>query len=133
MRFFAALWLFIILMTPLSAGEEEDVQAIINSQIEAFQEDDFAAAFTFASPSIRSMFGTPENFGKMVQQGYPMVWRPKDLLFIDFERNQYGRLQSVQIVDQAGKIHFLRYFMVSTSQGWKIAGVEFINPAEFSA
>ena len=133
MRFFAALWLFIILMTPLSAGEEEDVQAIINSQIKAFQEDDFAAAFTFASPSIRSMFGTPENFGKMVQQGYPMVWRPKDLRFIDFERNQYGRLQSVQIVDQAGKIHFLRYFMVSTSQGWKIAGVEFINPAEFSA
>jgi len=133
MRIFAILWLILVLSSPLAAGEKEDVQAIINGQIEAFQKDDFAAAFTYASPSIRSMFGTPENFGKMVQRGYPMVWRPKDVRFLDFESTPAGLMQSLQIVDQAGKVHYLRYFVVSTSKGWKISGVQFINPAEFSA
>ena len=133
MRIFAILWLIVMLSSPLAAGEKEDVQAIINGQIEAFQKDDFAAAFTYASPSIRSMFGTPENFGKMVQRGYPMVWRPKDVRFLDFESTPAGLMQSLQIVDQAGKVHYLRYFVVSTSKGWKISGVQFINPAEFSA
>ena len=90
MRIFAILWLILVLSSPLAAGEKEDVQAIINGQIEAFQKDDFAAAFTYASPSIRSMFGTPENFGKMVQRGYPMVWRPKDVRFLDFESTPAG-------------------------------------------
>lgn len=133
MRIFAILWLIVMLSSPLAAGEKEDVQAIINGQIEAFQKDDFVAAFTYASPSIRSMFGTPENFGKMVQRGYPMVWRPKDVRFLDFESTPAGLMQSLQIVDQAGKVHYLRYFVVSTSKGWKISGVQFINPAEFSA
>ena len=133
MRIFAILWLILVLSSPLAAGEKEDVQAIINGQIEAFQKDDFAAAFTYASPSIRSMFGTPENFGKMVQRGYPMVWRPKDVRFLDFESTPAGLMQSLQIVDQAGKVHYLRYFVVGTSKGWKISGVQFINPAEFSA
>ena len=133
MRIFAILWLILVLSSPLAAGEKEDVQAIINGQIEAFQKDDFAAAFTYASPSIRSMFGTPENFGKMVQRGYPMVWRPKDVRFLDFESTPAGLIQSLQIVDQSGKVHYLRYFVVSTSKGWKISGVQFINPAEFSA
>lgn len=133
MRIFAILWLILMLSSPLAAGEKEDVQAIINGQIEAFQKDDFVAAFTYASPSIRSMFGTPENFGKMVQRGYPMVWRPKDVRFLDFESTPAGLMQSLQIVDQAGKVHYLRYFVVSTSKGWKISGVQFINPAEFSA
>ena len=133
MRIFAILWFVIVLGTQLAAGEKEDAQAIINDQIEAFRQDDFAAAFTFASPSIRSMFGTPENFGTMVQRGYPMVWRPKNFRFLDFERTPNGLIQSLQIVDQSGKVHYLRYFLISTTKGWKISGVEFINPAEFRA
>ena len=52
------------------------IESVISKQIEAFRADDFATAFTFASPNIRSMFGTPDNFGVMVRRGYPMVWRP---------------------------------------------------------
>ena len=52
MRIFAILWFLIVLGTPLAAGEKEDVQAIINGQIEAFQQDDFAAALPL--PARRS-------------------------------------------------------------------------------
>ena len=46
----------------------------INGQIEAFQRDDFNAAFSYASPGIQGIFGTAERCGQMVRNGYPTVW-----------------------------------------------------------
>ena len=57
------------------------IRAVISQQIEAFKADDFAKAFGFASPAIKEIFGSPERFGAMVREGYPMVWRPGDLRF----------------------------------------------------
>ena len=75
--FFAVL-LAAILALPASA-QEAPIRQTIQSQIEAFQADDFPRAFTFASPAIKGMFGTSENFGAMVKQGYPMVYRPAEV------------------------------------------------------
>ena len=49
------------------------IRQVISDQIAAFQADDFATAFTFASPGIRAIFGTPGRFGAMVRGGYPMI------------------------------------------------------------
>ena len=35
------------------------IREVISDQIAAFEADDFATAFTFASPAIREIFGTP--------------------------------------------------------------------------
>ena len=53
-----------------------DIEATIGRQLEAFRADAFDDAFTFASPMIQGLFRTPETFGEMVRNGYPMVWRP---------------------------------------------------------
>ena len=37
--------------------------------------DDAERAFSYAAPSIRAMFGTPERFLAMVRAGYPVVYR----------------------------------------------------------
>ena len=60
-------------------AQEDPIQSTIQSQIEALRSDDFAMAFTYASPTIQGLFGTPENFGMMVQNGYPMVYRPAEV------------------------------------------------------
>lgn len=78
--FFLSLSLLICFSTSVVA-EDTKIQNVIAAQIEAFQQDDFQTAFTFASPKIQMLFGSPENFGKMVQNGYPMVWRPSDVTF----------------------------------------------------
>ena len=105
----------------------------ITSQIEAFLKDDFVRAFTYASPSIRSMFKTPENFGRMVRTGYPMVWRPEEFIFLEHRKDPGGRSQDIQIVDQEGEVHYLRYFLNNTTSGWKISGVQFLDPSDYSA
>jgi len=63
-------------------AQSDEIKAVIGNQIEAFLADDFATAFTFASPMIREIFRTPENFGSMVRNGYPMVWRPAEIRYL---------------------------------------------------
>ncbi|WP_299649622.1 DUF4864 domain-containing protein [uncultured Tateyamaria sp.] len=104
-----------------------EIEGVIGSQIEAFKADDFEQAFTFAAPSIQGMFRTPENFGRMVTQGYPMVWRPADVTYLDL-REEGGRyVQTVRIEDAEGAVHFLAYAMIETADGWKIGGVQLLD------
>ena len=132
MRFLLAFVVSICFSTPLFSGPKEDVQATISSQLEAFKKDDFDTAFTFASPSIQSMFRTSQNFGQMVRRGYPMVWRPQKFNFLEHRKDPAGRAQDMQIVDQSGIAHYLRYFLIDTTKGWKISGVQFLNPSDYS-
>ncbi len=100
------------------------VVGTIQSQLDAFQSDDFAKAFTFASPNIKRLFGNPARFGQMVRNGYPMVWRPSEVQFLEF-KDQGGRVsQLVLFRDANGVPVILEYFMVETEQGWQIDGVQ---------
>lgn len=133
-RFFSVVLVALCLTTPIRAGAQDSaITGVIQSQLDAFLRDDFAAAFTFASPGIRSMFQTPERFGLMVRQGYPMVWRPSDVRFLELETIN-GRLwQKVMITDAAGAVHLLAYQMVETSEGWQINGVQLLQAPEVGA
>lgn len=128
MRFIPALILSLSLLSPLPAtAENADVRQVIRDQIAAFQSDDFAKAFTFASPNIRRLFGTAENFGTMVQRGYPMVWRPIALNFLDQEESDGRAVQRIEVRDKSGATHVLDYLMIETETGWRIDGV-FLRP-----
>ena len=103
------------------------IEGTIRDQLNAFRADDFETAFGFASPGIRSMFGTSENFGAMVRQGYPMVYRPGEVRFLDL-REVAGELrQKVMIRDASGAIHLLDYEMVEGPDGWRIDGVQLLQ------
>lgn len=109
------------------------IEGTIRSQIDAFLQDDFTAAFEFAAPNIRQIFRTPENFGAMVRNGYPMVWRPEDLRFGPL-REIEGRLwQRVLVTDVAGKSFVLEYEMREVAGDWRIAGVRVIPAPGISA
>jgi Domain of unknown function (DUF4864) len=109
-----------------AAAQEEPIRKTIQSQIDAFRADDFARAFTFASPNIKGIFGTPENFGAMVREGYPMVYRPAEVEMQEL-RDVAGNLwQRVRVVDQAGQAWYLDYMMVETPEGWQINAVQLL-------
>lgn len=116
-----------------SLAEPEDFQAIIDRQITAFLADDFAEAFTYATPTLRQYFRTPDNFGLMVRQGYPMVWRPDSVTFLDHRQDQGAFFQRVQIIDKEGDLHILEYRMVMAEGDWRIGGVRILDASDFSA
>jgi hypothetical protein len=112
---------------------EAGIEATITAQIDAFLKDDFAEAFTYASPNIQGMFGTSDRFGQMVRNGYPMVWRPGDVQYLELRDIGGALWQKVLIRDQQGGTHVLDYQMIETSEGWKINGVQILRAPGVSA
>lgn len=110
-----------------------EIEGTIQGQIDALLADDFGAAFAFASPNIRRIFGSSDNFGIMVQQGYPMVWRPADVRFLEVRELGGQMLQRVMIRDQAGVFHVLEYQMLAGENGWQINGVRIVAQPEVGA
>ena len=126
MRILSVLLLVFGLSGPVSA-QGADIENVIDGQIQAFLADDVERAFGFASPTIQQMFRTPQNFGMMVQRGYPMVWRPEELRYLELREIAGALWQKVLIRDQKGGVHILDYQMIPTENGWKINGVQVLR------
>lgn len=124
---------FLSMSTLLFADEKADIQSIISDQLKAFASDNFIEAFTHASPGIKDIFGTVENFSNMVKKGYPMVWRYNNFEFLNLEETPQGYSQIVRITDQNDKLFLLKYFMTNVAGIWKISGVSIIEASDFSA
>jgi hypothetical protein len=131
------LSLVLLCLPVLSARADEArnpaIETVIQQQFDAFRAEDVGTAFSFASPNIKGMFGTPENFGRMVRNGYPMVWRPAKVQFLGLRKVAGNLWQRVMVTDQAGRTHLLDYQMVETAQGWQINGVQLLPQAGVGA
>ena len=113
-------------------AQDADIRSVITEQLMAFQADDFARAFTYASPMIKGIFQSPERFGEMVRNGYPMVWRPADVKFGTI-KDQSGRLvQIVYLTDEFGRLFEAQYEMIQNDGTWEINGVRIV-PADVGA
>jgi hypothetical protein len=122
----------LLLWATLASAQEvlapnPDIEATIQSQFDAFLDRDVGEAWTYASPNIQSLFGSPENFGRMVATGYPMVWTPGRVAFIDLQTLGGRLVQRVEVIDQAGTAHYLGYQMIETDAGWRINGVQILR------
>jgi hypothetical protein len=104
-----------------------DIEATIQNQFDAFLDRDVGEAWQYASPNIQSLFGNPENFGRMVQSGYPMVWTPGQVEFIDLQTLAGIIVQRVEVIDRSGIAHYLGYQMIQTENGWRINGVQLLR------
>lgn len=123
------LWLCL----PLAAvADAKEIQSVIDRQLEAFQADDFAKALEYASPGLQRYFGTPERFGQMVTQGYPMVWRPAEVQYLETRQEGDSQWQRVMIRDIKGTVHILEYRMLETPDGWRINGVQILDAADYT-
>lgn len=122
-RIFGIILGFLTFITPVWAQNEDAIQDVIANQLSAFNDRDVQTAWSFASPMIQGMFGNPENFGTMVEQGYPMVWTNSDVQFGELRQIAGQFYQKVMIRDAGGQRHVMEYTMVETPAGWLINGV----------
>lgn len=136
------VWAFVLLIGIAGASRtnaadvmpaEPGIENTIQSQIDAFLVDDFATAFTFASPGIKTLFGSPDRFGQMVRNGFPMVWRPGEVRFLELRDIDGALWQKVMISDQSGEIHMLDYQMIRGAEGWRINGVQILRAPDVGA
>lgn len=117
----------------VAVAQETPQQQVIADQITAFRADDFETAFTYASPMIQGIFGTPERFGEMVEQGYPMVHRPAEVTYLGASDVGDVTKQRVMMRDANGTIHMLEYDMIEVEGAWQINGVQLLEASQVGA
>lgn len=128
---FRVMVLSLLLLNPgaARADGEGEYQRIISEQLSAFLADDGTRAYSYAAPSIKAIFPSPEIFMSMVKKGYPQVYRPRSYKFAEAGTDPAGRpTQSVTIVDGNGKVWTAVYTMERQPDGtWKIAGCSIVQ------
>lgn len=122
-----------VVMAGQAWAQNADIRTVIGNQISAFQADDFDEAFSYASPDIQRIFGSVANFQRMVTGGYPMVWRPSEVRYLEQAEIAGDTWQKVLITDQDGVTHILGYRMLETPEGWKINGVQLLPKPDVGA
>jgi hypothetical protein len=123
----------LVVLGTAAQAQDATIEDVITDQLQAFVDRDIAGAWEHASPMIQGMFGTPENFGMMVRNGYPMVWDNSDVRFLDRTEFQNRTRQEVQIQGPQGLFYILDYQMIETTDGWWINSVQVIpTPDVFS-
>ena len=125
-----ALWMA---ATTVFAQDNVAIEDVIGNQLDAFNARDIDAAWTYASPNIKRLFGSSGNFGMMVEQGYPMVWDNAEVRFLELRDVRGALWQKVMVRDAQGGLHILDYQMVETSQGWQINGVQLLPSPDVGA
>ncbi|MCF3638704.1 DUF4864 domain-containing protein [Rhizobium sp. TRM95111] len=139
MKLPAAVFLCVSLtvLPPSAAIADEPVdtvQSVIQQQIAAFLNDDAAAAYSFASPTIRGKFPSESQFFDMVKRGYAPVYRPGNFAFGRAKVSGDTVVQEVLISGSDGKDWTAFYQVVKQPDGsYKINGVHMVKAAPGSA
>ena len=118
----------------VSSADRATIRDIIQSQVDAFRRDDGDAAFGYASPAIRGMFGSSEIFMDMVRQGYQPVYRPQAFDFGEIVTLDGQVTQKVHVVGPDGRPVTAFYPMTRLPDGtWRINGCYLQAPEEHQA
>ena len=128
--FAGAIWLASGPGTAEPVVSTEDARAIrqvIEAQLAAFRADNAERAFSYASPSIRAMFGSADSFIAMVRGGYPVVYRPASVSFMLPETAAGATpgevIQRVRMTDGGGAAWLAIYSMQrQPDRRWRING-----------
>jgi Domain of unknown function (DUF4864) len=132
-RYFAfVLWLLSLTTCAhreeLTTADRIAIRAVIQRQLEAFHEEDAAAAFALASPEIQAKYGSPEIFMIAVKTFYEPVYRPRRMGGFTNPHVIDGQLtQPVLLVGPDGDFAVALYAMKKQAHGdWKILGCSLI-------
>lgn len=107
----------------VSDSDREAIRQVISRQLDAFQRDDEAEAFSYASPSIQAQFKTPAEFMRMVRSGYDAVYRPHSTRFLETFVLDGQVVQPVEIIAADASVLVAFYLMErQADRTWRISG-----------
>lgn len=125
---------FAMLIAPVAARADDAAagQQVIESQINAFLNDDVQTAYSFAAPSIKWLYPDENQFFDMVKRGYQPVYRPGNFAFgrSKSSADGSGLVQEVLIQGPDSQDWTALYSLERQPDGsFKINGVQMIKAA----
>ena len=130
MHFKKTLLIFITFLSISSLAKSEisyekefdETQFIIESQIQAFLDENAELAYSYAAPLIKMKFNNPLEFMSMVKNYYEPVYNPKQFYFIDARYFEGAIYHQLQIISQQDESFLATYSLIQDGGKWKISG-----------
>jgi hypothetical protein len=109
----------------LTQADREKIRRVITLQIRAFERNDEAIAFAYASPETRKSFGTPRNFMMMVRADYALLIKHTSREFLEAATVAGVTVQPLKVVTVEGETVIALYTMEQQpDREWRIGGCE---------
>ena len=102
--------------------EFDETQFIIESQIQAFLDENAELAYSYAAPLIKMKFNNPLEFMSMVKNYYEPVYNPKQFYFIDARYFEGAIYHQLQVISQQDESFLATYSLIQDEGNWKISG-----------
>ena len=102
--------------------EFSETQSIIESQIQAFLDENAELAYSYAAPLIKMKFNSPQEFMYMVKNYYEPVYNPKQFQFIDAKYFEGAIFHQLQVISQNNESFLATYSLIQNEGKWKISG-----------
>ena len=102
--------------------EFSETQSIIESQIQAFLDENAELAYSYAAPLIKMKFNSPQEFMYMVRNYYEPVYNPKQFQFIDAKYFEGAIFHQLQVISQKNESFLATYSLIQDDGKWKISG-----------
>ena len=114
----------------ITVSDEEEIISVVSAQLQAFQDDDFEKAYSYASPTIKTIFPDYKKFRDMVVGQYQAVYRPKSINIGSVSTEGGVPFLEVYLVDPDGIFVTAIYSMQQQENGsWLINGC-FLSQAQ---
>jgi hypothetical protein len=111
-----------------SQDVQEKIQETISLQTQAFANEEFELAYSFASPSFRASVDL-RSFVGIISGSYGPLIASSNLDFTDclMSANQDLGVIDVSFIQGGEDVYALRYLMVETPEGWRVQGASNIE------
>ncbi len=117
----------------LGAGDWRAIQAVIAKQMDAFRLDDGEGAFSLASPGVRQVFESADNFMEMVRAEYGAVYRPRTYRFLQPAILDGAPVQPVEVIALDGAVSIAVFSMErQRNRSWRISGCHLLESKQFA-
>lgn len=117
----------------MNASDAFAIRTTVQSQLDAFAEDDAVKAFALATDSTRNLLGNAERFLQLIKDQYPPVYRNRLALFSNPEMIDGHALVMVRLTDPKNTVWIAIYEMQQDVEGsWKIDGCNLFETTSVS-
>lgn len=117
----------------ISADDAIAIHVAVQTQLDAFAEDDAASAFELATSDTQTKIGSADNFLHLVKKHYNPIYRHQIVIFSRPEVIEGETIQLVRVTDRDSHVWLALYHMQRETDGrWKIDGCQLFETTSIS-
>lgn len=117
----------------ISTADAIAIQVVVQTQLNAFAEDDAVGAFELASLDTQTKIGNPDNFLHLVKKHYSPIYRHRLAMFSPPEVIEGETIQIVRVTDPDSHVWLAIYHMQREQDGsWKIDNCQLLETTSIS-